>query len=297
MPELSLAAASCASPCPLIQLLDRGRARALDQFYTRPDVAARCLALAQRIIGGSTTLWVEPSAGSGAFLNLLPRPRLGLDIAPADPEVLSGDFLQWSPPPVTDSITVIGNPPFGRNASLAVRFFNHAASFADHIAFILPRSFEKASVQHRLAQNMTLLAEHAMEEDAFLFQGQPRHVPTVFQVWQRVSAQSARLVPARQHADFRFLRRSESTAVADFAFQRVGRRAGRVMRVGLQPRTSHYFIAAADKDQVDTIMRRLATMDWSELRGRTAGVHSIGKAELVAAYSRCLTPSIDCHLV
>ena len=279
MPEVSshLASASVLAPC---------RARTLDQFYTRPQVAARCVALAQAAIGSDVALWLEPSAGSGAFLNLLPTPRIGLDIEPADPEVLRQDFFTWSPPPAVGAIAVIGNPPFGRNASLAVRFFNHAAGFADHIAFILPRSFEKASVQHRLSENMSLAVEHAMEEDCFLFRGQSRHVPTVFQVWQRAAEPAVRLLPARQHADFRFLRRAESTALADFAFQRVGRRAGRVTPVGLQPRTSHYFMAAADKGQVASIMQRLSGIDWRGLRDRTAGVASIGKAELVETYSR-----------
>lgn len=266
------------------------RARLLDQFYTRPEVAARCVALAEAAIGDGVGLWVEPSAGAGAFLERLPRPRIGLDIAPAAEEVLEADFLAWSPPSQVGPVAVVGNPPFGRNASLAVRFFNHAARFADHIALVLPRSFEKASVQLRLSSEMTLVAEHPMKPDSFVLAGQPRHVPTVFQVWRRTGNARPHLDPPRQHPDFRFLRRAESISLADFAFQRVGRQAGRVSAVGQQPRTSHYFIAVAEGQQAGTVMQRLAAMDWSELRGRTAGVHSIGKAELVAAYGRSSRP-------
>jgi len=37
---------------------------------------------------------------------------------------------------------VIGNPPFGYRACLALAFVNHAARFADYIVMILPMGFQ-----------------------------------------------------------------------------------------------------------------------------------------------------------
>ena len=40
---------------------------------------------------------------------------------------------------------VIGNPPFGLRGNLALRFMNHSYDFADVIAFILPRIYNKVN--------------------------------------------------------------------------------------------------------------------------------------------------------
>ena len=52
-----------------------------DQFFTKKSVAKSCLLHLKQFIGDDL-FFVEPSAGSGNFLNLLPRDsRLGIDIA------------------------------------------------------------------------------------------------------------------------------------------------------------------------------------------------------------------------
>ena len=160
-------------------------ARTLDQFFTLPRVAAHCVELLKPVIRskGGDWLWVEPSAGGGAFLDQLPYPRLGLDISPARPDLAPADFLHWQPGPAAQKIAVVGNPPFGKNASLARRFFDHAAQFADVVAFILPRTFEKPQFVNRLARNMHLVRSVTLDEASFELEGSPYAVPTVFQVW------------------------------------------------------------------------------------------------------------------
>ena len=44
-------------------------------------------------------------------------------------------------------IHVIGNPPFGRQSSLAIKFIKKSCSFSDTISFILPKSFKKDSMK------------------------------------------------------------------------------------------------------------------------------------------------------
>ena len=257
-------------------------ARDLDQFYTRPDVAARLVAELVHEVP-APALWLEPSAGSGAFLNVLPEPRLGLDIDPAGPGIVQADFLTWTPPDGTGPIWVVGNPPFGRASRLAMRFFNHAAAFADGIAFIVPRTFEKPFIQNRLNLYFHLVREEVLPLDTFVFRGAPKSVPCVFQVWQRFTTPRSIIQGARVHEDFNFGKREG----ADLCFQRVGVRAGKTSeQIGQQADESHYFLHDRTPDR--RVRRILDSIDWTPIKHRTAGNPSIGKADLVAAYATAL---------
>lgn len=267
----------------------RSRHRELDQFYTRPDVAAACMVEVMGATGGKAALWLEPSAGTGAFLDLLPRPRLGLDLEHLvdHPEIAGGqDFLAWHewrslPKP----IVTVGNPPFGRNASLALRFLNHAMKFSDHVCMILPRTFEKEAMQAKVNERFHLESSTPLAPFSFIHDGKPYDVPCCFQIWKRIPDHGTRASPDRnlRHSHFRFVELPED---ADFAFQRVGARAGLVSEEGLSKSwKSHYFIKAEDDPGADAVKTMLGLIDWEPVRERTAGNPSIGKGELIAAYT------------
>ena len=136
----------------------------LDQFYTKPEAVDRVLPLIDCSLFDYV---VEPSAGAGDFLRRLPKAtRVGIDLEPADPEIKKGDFFDFKPA-TTENVLTIGNPPFGKNSSLAVKFFNHAASFSDFIAFIVPRTFRKPSIINRLHQNFHLTKELILPLNSF----------------------------------------------------------------------------------------------------------------------------------
>ena len=68
---------------------------------------------------------VEPSAGKGAFYRLLPpSQRIGMDLEPKCEGLLTQDYFQFKFD-LSKKYLIIGNPPFGKNASLAIQFFNH----------------------------------------------------------------------------------------------------------------------------------------------------------------------------
>ena len=113
---------------------------------------------------------------------------------------------------------MVGNPPFGKNSSLALRFVNKAAEFAEIVAFILPCTFKKASVLRKLNPNLHLLGELKLEQNAFEFEGAAYDVPCVFQVWQRKSARRPVADSPLVHPDFQFCGPEE----ASFAIRRVG---------------------------------------------------------------------------
>ena len=55
-----------------------------EQYFTDPALAGRCVAFAASLLAFEEfELFVEPSAGEGAFLRLLPEERrIGIDLEP-----------------------------------------------------------------------------------------------------------------------------------------------------------------------------------------------------------------------
>lgn len=262
----------------------RDRAKALDKFYTRPRIVDLCLGLlrdAARERGWAPALTVEPSAGSGAFLNAFDGPKLGLDLAPEAPGIEQADFLTWEPPGVGGSVWVVGNPPFGKNSSLALRFVNRAAEFADVIAFVLPRTFEKPAFQRRVDRRLHLVEERVLPEDAFTLCGEPLRVPCVFQIWERRDEERPVTRPPLTHPDFEFV----PLPRAHFALQRVGVRAGAVKnRPETRSASSHHGVRATGRVPAEDLMTRFEGLDYGCVKHRTAGNPSIGKGEIVALY-------------
>ena len=124
----------------------------LDQFYTNSDIAKQCI---DSINITKYDIVVEPSAGTGAFYNLIDHPnKIGIDLEPKCDGVIKQDFLEWNLNEFQlPKVLTIGNPPFGRQASLAMKFIKHASIFSTTIAFILPRGFKKRSVYDRVPLN------------------------------------------------------------------------------------------------------------------------------------------------
>ena len=133
----------------------------LDQFYTKKETALKSLSILEEHIDLDIyDFHLEPSAGDGAFFNLLdPIKRIGLEIEPDDKPMIDDDTMETKiikkdffdfVPERNKKYLVIGNPPFGKGNSKAIQFFNQAALFSDCIAFILPRTFKRISLQNRL---------------------------------------------------------------------------------------------------------------------------------------------------
>jgi len=216
-----------------------------DQFYTHPEVAKSCI---QRILTALPFtvdyLWVEPSAGNGAFLHNLPTTfaKLGLDLEPNGTDILQQDYLQWQPPlaPAAEQeIIIFGNPPFGRQSSLAKAFIAKSCEFANVIAFILPKSFIKPSMFNAFALNFHLRESVELEKDAFVINGAKYNVPCVFQIWQKMATE--RIIPAKiEPLGFQYVK----GAKYDIALRRVGGLAGKCyLNDGTDYSVqSHYFI-------------------------------------------------------
>ena len=255
----------------------RERQRELDQFYTCNRVALICYEWLWSYLYPIDYLFVEPSAGFGAFSSLLPPESRAYDLDPKGDGIESVDFFEITLP-YRDRIVVIGNPPFGKSARLAIKFFNHAARRAEIIAFIVPASFQKHSIQKKLHRHFHLRREWPIPDHAFLFDGAPTTVPTVFQIWEW--SPEPRLVPRlpTTHDDFEFTTKDH----ADFALQRVGVHVGLIHQDFKRGKGSTYFIKAKEL----FVREILEVIDFKPLALRTAGNPSLAKTELVQLYTQ-----------
>jgi hypothetical protein len=253
--------------------------RKLDQFYTNPLYAATFLsAIAHTVDLNKYDHILEPSAGTGSFYNLLnANKRIGLDLDPKAPGVIKTDFFDWMPP-VGKRIITIGNPPFGKNAALAVKFFNRAAEFSDVIAFVIPRTFRKASIINRLAQDFHCVYDETVPDNSFIFNGAAYNVPCAAQIWVRKATPRAKIVTLKLEqirSWFELVEPSKS----DFAIQRVGGRAGLIRladRMNFSAE-SHYFIKAHDARVLPVFQQ----IDFNRVKFNTAGNPSVSPSELI----------------
>ena len=164
----------------------------LDRFFTRPDIARTCYENLLAVIKKdhahlSAYQFVDPGAGTGAFFDLLPKDRrIGIDIMPTRAEFIEHDYLTWEPP--TGRYVVVGNPPFGYRAWLALAFVNRSASFADYMGFILPMAFQsdgKGSPKYRV-EGAELVQSQSLPTNIFTdTNGQAVKINALWQVWKR----------------------------------------------------------------------------------------------------------------
>ena len=238
-----------------------------DQYYTNPIVAKVCVDILKKYATEERT-WIEPSAGAGVFLDLVPH-AIGYDIDPKDERIFKQDFLETSVP---ENAVVFGNPPFGRQASIAKKFIKHSAEKASVIALILPKSFIKPSMQKAFPLSFHLIESVHLPEDAFIVNGAAYSVPCVFQVWMRKQT-DRRPAEAEHPFGFSFVKESDRY---DIAFRRVGFYAGKCSLPGSHSAQSHYFIKLEDVRNVSRILEE-SQKQW--FVANTAGPNSISKGE------------------
>jgi hypothetical protein len=267
------------------------RQAGLDKFYTIPAISEKCIKTIGSYYDWSTWgLVIEPSAGNGSFLTAIPtEKKLGIDISPEHDDIIAQDFLTYTPPP-SGKILVIGNPPFGRVSSLAIQFFQHAAKWADVIAFIIPRTFRRVSVQNKLHLNFHLVYDEEIPVSPCSF-SPPMMVKCCFQIWEKRETKRFIVELPTTHADWEFVgwgpndeKGQPTPPEADFAIRAYGGKCGEIVETGLEslrPKSWHWIKPLIDKH---TLIERFKTLDYS-ISFNTARQNSIGRGDLVRLYS------------
>lgn len=263
----------------------------MDQFYTSPEVALECYTDLQNIVNlDEFDVILEPSGGTGSFFNLFPiSKREGIDLEPKCEGIKKMDFFDYKPSN-DKKYCVIGNPPFGKVSSIAVKFFNHASSFANVIAFIIPKTFKRVSVQNRLNMNFHLIYNKDLPLKPCCFVPQ-MSAKCCFQIWVKKTETRQRVELPLTHEDFEFLslgpqdEKGQPTCPvgADFVVKAAGGNCGEVKRNGLErlrPKSWHWIKSNID---VETLITRISHLDFS-ISKDTVRQDSIGRAELVQLY-------------
>jgi hypothetical protein len=262
-----------------------------DQFYTKEGIAKKCLdKLSEYVNLNLFDTIIEPSSGSGSFFNLLPvDKRIGIDLEPKCEGIIRMDYLDFEPLP-NKKIIVTGNPPFGVMCKSAVLFFNHSAKFADIIAFIIPRTFKRISVQNRLSLDFELIFNEDLPTTPCCFTPK-MGAKCCFQIWQRTLQPRQKIRQESTHPDFEFLqwgpldskKQPTPNMDADFAMRAYGSNCGKLYTenlISLRPKSYHWIKAGID---IDLLKNRFRALDYS-ISKDTCRQDSIGRKELIHLY-------------
>jgi hypothetical protein len=211
------------------------------------------------------------------FLDLVPS-AIGYDIDPKDTRIQKIDFLTVDIP---KGCVVFGNPPFGRQSSMAKKFIKHACGKADWIGFILPRSFQKPSMQKAFPLCFHLNQSLTLPTNAFIVNDQPYDVPCIFQIWKREATLRV-CEPTLDQIGFDFVKKSDGYTLA---FRRVGGNAGQCSDPGNHSEQSHYFIRLDDPTKKDKVIEESRTHIFPT---NTTGPRSLSRNEASQFLNRIL---------
>ena len=266
----------------------------IDKYYTKQSVVDLCIEFVRQYINidAKNDLIIEPSAGNGSFIpgiKSLSSKFLFFDLKPENIEILEQDYLVLDSinlKKITDckKIHVIGNPPFGRQSSLAIKFIKKSTTFADSISFILPKSFKKDSLQKSFPLEFHLVFQFDLPANSFLVEGVEYDVPCVFQIWEKKI--DIRLKqPILQPIYFKFVKQTEDP---DISVRRIGVNAGVISQNTIDKSIeSHYFIKFTNSKSVEDNIISLLGITYEF--DNTVGPKSISKQELINKFNPLLS--------
>ena len=250
-----------------------------EQYYTPTDLAEQLISevlvfvpdLAKRKI-------LEPAGGTGSFLKAAAKAGaqdfLSFDIEPKHAHVTKANFLEAKLS--GENAVTISNPPFGRNNSLSIPFFNKAANHSEFICFIVPRSWRKWSVINRLDRRFHLVADHDIQIDYENETGEKlsvrNNLATCFQIWQRKQT----LRPKYSVADQGLIEKT-TPVHADVALTIFGFSCGRVQTdFERKQNTTKMFL----KLNHPKALKALQSVDFSKFSKNTAYTQALSLPEI-----------------
>ena len=181
-----------------------------DQFFTPDTTAKYCYTKFIEVLKKykddyENYTFIEPSAGNGCFLKILPRDkRIGIDIEPKFNEIVKQDYLDWIPSK-NKKYVVIGNPPFGLRGQLALKFINHSSKFADYVCFILPQLFESdgKGVPRKRVVGLNLLHSEKLDTEFESPDGKNIKVQCIFQIWSKFHKNDSYVIKDTQNENIK----------------------------------------------------------------------------------------------
>jgi hypothetical protein len=258
----------------------------IDKYYTNSNTVIKCLSIFKEEIKiNDNDIIIEPSAGNGSFINDINKLN-GLhkfyDIEPENELITKQDFLKLD---IDKSKTyhIIGNPPFGRQSSMAIKFIKKASTFAKSISFILPKSFKKDSMKNKIPDNYHLIREIDLDNDSFVLNDKPYNVPCIFQIWLKQDIKREKIAVYEPYK-YKFVKKNESPTIS---FRRVGVNAGKIdILIEDKNEQSHYFIQFNDDVSINIVIDELKKIKFPD--NNTVGPRSISKQELIIRFNQII---------
>jgi predicted RNA methylase len=259
----------------------------IDKFYTKNDVVDICIQIIRdNVEFNNNDAIIEPSSGNGSFIDgikSLSKNYIFYDLQPEHDEITQQDYLLFNPQEIKskyENIHVIGNPPFGRQSSLAIKFIKKSCEFADSVSFILPKSFKKDSLKNKIPSKFHLIFEYDLPSYSFLVNEVEYDVPCVFQIWKKMT-NNRPVVEKLEPLHFIFVNKSNEP---DISFRRVGVNAG-VIDKNVEEKSiqSHYFIKFTNGKSIDENILLLSHMIFDF--NNTVGPKSISRQELIYKFN------------
>ena len=208
------------------------------------------------------------------------------DLEPELKEIIKPDYLDYDASLIREkynNIHVIGNPPFGRQSSLSIKFIKKSCEFCDSISFILPKSFKKENLKKVFPLQFHLTVEIDLPENSFIVDGKEHDVPCVFQIWKKQDY-NRNIIEKLEPKGFIFVNKTQEP---DISFRRVGVNAGRIdTNIIDKSIQSHYFIKFTNNKSINDNIGNLTKIKYSS--NNTVGPKSISKQELIKEFIKVL---------
>jgi len=251
----------------------------LDKFYTKLEISKLCIDYVIKYLTiGENDIIIEPSAGSGAFSDELSKHYkniIAMDIEPSSDNIIQQDYLTY----INDDnqpIHIIGNPPFGRQSTLAKQFIKKSCTFCQSISFILPKSFKKTSFQKVFPLNFHNIFCIDLPDNSFLVNNIEYDVPCVFMIWLKKDQIRPKII-SEGPLYYSYVKKSDDNI--HFSIRRVGINAG-VLYTNFEncSEQSHYFIKLDKPNKLDKFIEEYQKITYEF--NNTVGPKSISKPEL-----------------
>ena len=263
--------------------------KTIDKFYTAPFIVKKCIDIVKKHIHiQEDDICIEPSAGNGSFINpikTLFKNYKFYDLKPENDEIIEQNYLEFNYNTIikkpNSQIHIIGNPPFGRQSSLAIKFIKKSCEYCDSISFILPKSFKKNSLKKHYPLNFHLIYEYDLPKNSFIIDNKEYNVPCVFQIW--IKKDIKRILPKKLiPKKYNFVKKTNNH---DISFRRVGVNAGYISKETKDKSIqSHYFIKF-NIELTDILFNKLKNIIY-ECKDNTCGPKSISKQELIKEFNK-----------
>ena len=252
--------------------------RELDKFYTKKEVIKT---IVKKIDFDKYDLIIEPSAGSGNFLDFLPTDNtIAMDIEPENNKITKCSWFDYKIEKGFKKVLVIGNPPFGKINDLSKKFLLHAFSFnnVDTVAFILPNVYKKYTMQSIIPKEYRIEKIIELPKNSFTLENEEYHVPCSFFVIVKGDGKDLRQDKNIETIDFSF------GTPSNYDFFIFGAAPHKSLDSPKKNNRGYYI--KTGKIYKEKLIERFANMKWKGHSSANGGVAWFTKVDIIENYKR-----------